>query len=116
MEISVLCINVMQWIEDSGCRRGFVSENQHKWGSGCGSGGRAVASDTRGLQFKSSHWQNLIQNVYFLLTVEKTKRKKKRLAMAHIEPTLDCKDLKVSLSYPFEDKNQNFFVANSMET
>ena len=25
-------------------------------GSGCGSVGRAVASDTRGLQFESSHW------------------------------------------------------------
>ena len=27
------------------------------WGSGCGSVGRAVASDIRGLRFKSSHWQ-----------------------------------------------------------
>ena len=26
-------------------------------GSGCGSVGRAVASETRGLRFKSSHWQ-----------------------------------------------------------
>ena len=28
-------------------------------GSGCGSVGRAVASNTRGLRFESSHWQNL---------------------------------------------------------
>ena len=25
-------------------------------GSGCGSVGRAVTSDTRGVRFKSSHW------------------------------------------------------------
>ena len=31
-------------------------------GSGCGSVGRAVASDTRGPQFKSSHRQNLLKN------------------------------------------------------
>ena len=29
-------------------------------GSGCGSVGRAVASDTRGPRFKSSHWQKFI--------------------------------------------------------
>ena len=29
------------------------------FGSGCGSVGRAVASNTRGMQFESSHWQNL---------------------------------------------------------
>ena len=30
-----------------------------KSASGCGSVGRVVASDTRGPQFESSHWQNL---------------------------------------------------------
>ena len=30
------------------------------WGSGCGSVGRAVASDTRGPQFESSHRQKCI--------------------------------------------------------
>ena len=30
------------------------------WGSGCGSVGRAVASDTRGPRFKSSHRQKFI--------------------------------------------------------
>ena len=34
--------------------------NFQRWGSGWGSVGRAVASDTRGLQFESSHWQNLL--------------------------------------------------------
>ena len=37
----------------------------------CDSVGRAVASDTRGLQFKSSHWQKLIYilNICLLSTV-----------------------------------------------
>ena len=33
-------------------------------GSGGGSVGRAVASNSSGLRFKSSHWQNLILNIY----------------------------------------------------
>ena len=37
-------------------------------GSGCGSVGRAVASDTRGLRFKSSHWQKFIY-IELLFTV-----------------------------------------------
>ena len=37
-------------------------------GSGCGAVGRAVASDTRGPGFKSSHRQ-LLLNIYLLLTV-----------------------------------------------
>ena len=37
-------------------------------GSGCGAVGRAVASDTRGPRFESSHWQ-LLLNIYLLLTV-----------------------------------------------
>ena len=39
-------------------------------GSGCGAVGRAVASDTRGPQFESSHWQNL----YALSTVLKRQK------------------------------------------
>ena len=40
-------------------------------GSGCGSVGRAVASDTRGLQFESSHRQKFIfiLNISLLSTV-----------------------------------------------
>ena len=34
------------------------------WGSGCGSVGRAVASDTRDPRFKSRHRQNLIYQLY----------------------------------------------------
>ena len=37
-------------------------------GSGCGAVGRAVASDTRGPGFESSHRQ-LLLNIYLLLTV-----------------------------------------------
>ena len=40
-------------------------------GSGCGSVGRAVATDTRGLWFESSHWQKFIYilNICLLSTV-----------------------------------------------
>ena len=46
-------------------------------GSGCGAVGRAVAYDTRGPGFESSHWQ-LLLNIYLLLTVcrrDENKRK-----------------------------------------
>ena len=36
------------------------SNNEINLGSGCGSVGRAVASDTSGQRFESSHWQNII--------------------------------------------------------
>ena len=41
------------------------------WGSGCGSVGKAVASDIRGPQFESSHWHKfiLILNICLLSTV-----------------------------------------------
>ena len=46
-------------------------------GSGCGAVGRAVASDTRGPRFESSHRQ-LLLNIYLLLTVcRKDKNKEK---------------------------------------
>ena len=49
---------------------------------GCGSVGRAVATDTRGPRIESSHWQK-ITNIYLTfvncqLCIEKTKIKKKR--------------------------------------
>ena len=47
-------------------------------GSGCGSVGRAVASDARGLRFESSHRQTFISDIYLF---EKTKIKKKRPGM-----------------------------------
>ena len=55
------------------------------WGSGCGSVGRAVASDTRGPWFESSHRQKFIYRtfVYCQLCIEKTKNKKNRPGMVH---------------------------------
>ena len=38
-------------------------------GSGCGSVGRAVASDSRGPRFKSSHWQKNNIFIEHLFTV-----------------------------------------------
>ena len=59
--------------------QGFLTteRNRKDEGSGRGSVGKAVASDTIGLQFESSHRQTL----YYLFTVncvEKTKIKQKR--------------------------------------
>ena len=51
--------------------------NIYLFGSGCGAVGRAVASDTRGHGFESSH-QQLLLNIYLLLTVcRKDKNKEK---------------------------------------
>ena len=55
-------------------------------GSGCGTVGRVVASNTRGLWFECSHWQNLYWIFVYLFTIsciENTKINKKRPRMAH---------------------------------
>ena len=52
-------------------------------GSGCGSVGRAVAFDTRGPRFDSSHRQNFIEHLFIINCIEKTKIKIKRPGMAH---------------------------------
>ena len=44
-------------------------------GSGCGSVGRAVASDTRGLRFESSN-QQTFNHIIIINCIEKTKIKK----------------------------------------
>ena len=50
----------------------YQEEGKQRWvkvvGSGCGAIGRAVASNTRGPGFESSHRQ-LLLNIYLLLTV-----------------------------------------------
>ena len=51
-------------------------------GSGCGSVGRTVASNTRDLRFETRHWQNLIYQ--FIYQFEKPKIKKKGQGMAHL--------------------------------
>ena len=63
-------------------------------GSGCGSVGRAVASDTRGPRFESDHWQNYILPLYRQL-YWKDKNKEKRPLMAHFYKI-------VSKKYTFE--------------
>ena len=45
-------------------------------GSGCGSVGRAVDSDSRGLRFKSSHWQKFIY-IEHLFTVNCVLKRRK---------------------------------------
>ena len=47
---------------------GFISLKYAGKGCGCGAVGRAVASNTRGPRFESSHRQ-LLLNIYLLLTV-----------------------------------------------
>ena len=42
-------------------------------GSGCDSVGKAVASNTRGLRFKSSHWQNLLKNCILSTVLKRQK-------------------------------------------
>ena len=44
---------------------------------GCGSVGRAVASESRDPRVESSHRQDFLQGNYLLINVEKTKIKKK---------------------------------------
>ena len=60
-------------------------------GSGCGSVGRAVASNSRGLQFESSHQQKII-DIEHLLTVNCVlkwqKYIKKRPGMALFKKTI----------------------------
>ena len=58
----------LKWFENT-----FLIE-----GSGCGSVGRVVVSFTRGLQFKSSHWQNLYWTFVNSQLYRKDKNKEKR--------------------------------------
>ena len=53
--------------------------------SGCDSVGKAVDFNTKVLQFKASHQHNVIQNMYFLLFVEKTKIMKMSPEIGHFE-------------------------------
>ena len=56
-------------------------------GSGCGSVGRAIASDTRGPQFESRHRRIFIKNINLSIIncIEKTKIKKKRPGKTHLK-------------------------------
>ena len=53
-------------------------------GSGCAAVGRAVASDTRGPEFESSHRQLLFEHLFTVNCLQKRRKiKKKRPGMAH---------------------------------
>ena len=65
-----------------------MSINNKDKGSGCGSVGRAVAFDTRGPRFDSSHRQNFIEHLFIINRIEKTKINKKRPGMAHFKKTI----------------------------
>ena len=59
-----------------------LQDGEHYSTSGCGSVGRAVASATRGLRFKSSHQQNLYWTFGLLSTVLK---RLKRPEISHLK-------------------------------
>ena len=61
----------------------YATKNLVRLGSGCGSVGRAVAFDTRGPRFDSSHRQNFIEHLFIINCIEKMKINKKRPGMAH---------------------------------
>ena len=59
------------------------TNSEIKWfkpDSGCGSVGRAVASNSRGRRFKSIHWQSLLYREFTVNCIEKTKIKTKEAA------------------------------------
>ena len=75
-------------------------------GSGCCSVDRVVASYTIGLQFESSHQQNVILNILLLSTVEKTKIKKKEAVNGTFKKrynkvSVHWKDFKTNIGNPF---------------
>ena len=57
-------------------------------GSGCGSVGRAITSDTRGPRFESRHRQNLYWTLFTANCIEKTKIKKKTTGSAYLKTFL----------------------------
>ena len=73
--ILVHSVKEENWIFEISSKNSFITLTTA--GSGCGSVGRAVASDTRDTQFESSHWQTFIEHLLAVDCVEKTKIKKK---------------------------------------
>ena len=58
--------------------------SKKNWGSGCGTVGRAVASDTRDPRFESQHRQKFICQLHYM---EKAKIKQTRPGKAHLKKT-----------------------------
>ena len=67
-------------------------------GSGGGSVGRAVASDSRGLQFKSSHRQKCIYNIYCEL-YWKDENKEKEAGNCHLKKHFNDSNLLLVLLF-----------------
>ena len=65
--------------------KGYVVAKKVSWGSGCGSVGKAVDSDTRGPRFKSRHFQSFYWILFTVNCIEKTKIQKKCPGMAHLK-------------------------------
>ena len=60
-------------------RRDYLAKVLNSWGSGCGSIGRAVASNTRGPRFESRHRQIFVEHLFTVnCIVLKNKNKRKR--------------------------------------
>ena len=83
-------------------------------GSGCGSVGRAVAYDTRDLQFKSRRWQNFIYQLHDRKDENKEKEAgnfflKKKLSARSKLSQFDFKDFLFFLSAP-KPKNKRKFI------
>ena len=94
------------------CRSIFLRwTKKMKWGSGCGSVGRAVASNTIGPRFNSSHQQNLYWTFVYLFTIDSIEKTKK-IKKGRVWPTffkkwnLICSEEKVS-------KIERFFAIES---
>ena len=69
---------------------GLKKQTNLPLGSGCGSVGIAVASNTRGPRFESSHRQTFIFNICLLWTVLKSRKlRKNRPGMAHLKSKLN---------------------------
>ena len=71
-----------RWLFELFFKQKLSTKNRLILGSGCGSVGRAVASNSGGPWFESSHQQKFILNIYCQLK-KTTKIKKKRPGMAH---------------------------------
>ena len=59
----------------SGCDSGSGCGSGSDYGLGSGSVGRSDASDSRGLRFESSHWQNLCWTMFTVNYIAKTKKR-----------------------------------------
>ena len=79
--ISIWCISMYHKGNpvEAPVQRNFprIVSTRMKWGSGCGSVGRAVASNTRDPMFKSQHRQNFICQIIYQLYNRKDKTEEK---------------------------------------